>query len=462
MDSARVSRGQALNECPRFCPRPVLEIRPGMVRPMKPAKRRFVRFGLRALMAAYGAAQSALARLGSAPQAIPADNIEVLLTGTFYSDNWIITHLLPLARASRCRRVRMVAATPVPAMDKVEAVYPPRWLMKAVGSVPARLLVFVWLGVRDRPHVVGGFHLLLNGLVAGLLGRAIGARTLYICGGGAREVVGGGYQTENKLFNKLGAPDASIERSLLAAVREFDMVIVMGSGAVQYFRQWDTVDRYYIVPGGFDGDLFSPADTGPAADIVLVGRLSAVKRVDTLLRAVAAMQVRRPGATAIVVGDGPERSALEALAAELGIAGNVQFAGWQGDVGHWLRRARLFTLTSDSEGLSQAMVQAMLCGLPVVVSDVGDLGDLVRHGENGYLVKDRRAESFAACYEEIVADPARWKRMSQSSRLQAERLEVRNVSRIWDEILGGAKPADVASKYGFRPLPEHGGRAGAE
>lgn len=425
---------------------------------MNPRKRRFVRFGLRALMAACGVMRSVLRRLGPAKRPIPPVEIEVLLTGTFYSDHWIRTHLLPLARASRCRRVRMVATTPVPTIEKVEAVYPPRWLVRAIGSVPSRLLLFVWLGLRDRPHVVGGFHLLLNGLVAGLLGHAIGARTLYICGGGPREVEGGGYATENKLFNKLGSPDMPVERALLEAVRDFDIVIVMGSSAVRYFRQWDTVDRYYIVPGGFDGDQFYPADHEPTADLILVGRLSSVKRVDTLLRAVGAMQAERPGASAIVVGDGPDRPTLEALAADLGITPYVTFAGWQNDVAHWLRRARIFTLTSDSEGLSQAMVQAMLCGLPVVVSNVGDLSDLVQNSENGFLVNDRRPEQFAACFSEILADPHRWTAMSASARATAERLEIRNVSRVWDDILGGTRPSDITSRETFQSSRELRGR----
>jgi glycosyltransferase involved in cell wall biosynthesis len=425
---------------------------------MRSGKRKFIRFFLRTLMAGYGATRSVFLRVGPAKRAIPAADIDILVTGTFYSDNWIITHLLPMAQSSRCRRVRMVASTPVPSMEKVEAIYPPAWLRRSIGGVPARLLIFIWLGLRDRPHVVGGFHLLLNGLVAGLLGRAIGARTLYICGGGPREVLGGGYLTENKLFHKIGYPDAAIERYLLAAVRDFDIVITMGNSAVRFFKQWDTVNRYYIVPGGFDGDLFSPANTEPSADIILVGRLSAVKRVDTFLRAIALTKVQRPGVTAIVVGDGPDRQALEALAAELGISNNVNFAGWQSNVEHWLRQARIFTLTSDFEGLSQAMVQAMLCGLPVVVSDVGDSSDLAVNGINGYLVKDRQPENFAACYEHILSDPVRRQGMSKSSRQISERHEVRNVSRAWDEILGGVTPAGLAAKHGSWQRPDSNGQ----
>ena len=61
-----------------------------------------------------------------------------------------------------------------------------------VGGTPARLLTFAWLALRERPHVLGGFHLLLNGLVTQLLARLCGARSLYFCGGGPTEVLDGG------------------------------------------------------------------------------------------------------------------------------------------------------------------------------------------------------------------------------------------------------------------------------
>jgi hypothetical protein len=117
---------------------------------------------------------------------------DILLTGTFHSHNWIGAHLRPLASSPACRRIRLVALSEAPPLDRLEVIHPPAWLRRLVGAVPSRLLTFVAEALRERPDWVGGFHLLINGLVAGALARVVGARSLYICVGGPAEVEDGG------------------------------------------------------------------------------------------------------------------------------------------------------------------------------------------------------------------------------------------------------------------------------
>lgn len=358
---------------------------------------------------------------------------EILLTGTFYSDNWIIPHLRPLALSRYCKRVRMVASDTVPPMDKVEAVYAPPWLTRVIGKIPARLLLFMWIALRDRPHIVGGFHMLPNGMVASLMASLTAAKSLYICGGGPREIIGGGYCSGNRIFGRLAKPDEVIERHLLDTVSSFNFVITMGSRAIDYLKQYaDT--SYYIVPGGFDGSRYSPSPLIPANDLVLVGRLSAIKRVDVFLQAIRLARGKIPQLSAIVVGDGPDRNMLAAMAQTLGIQQNVTFVGHQDNVEYWLRRSKIFVLTSDSEGLAQAMIQGMLCGLPAIVSDVGDLGDLVVSGINGYLVQDRTPEAFADHFVALLQDNARLAEFGNAACRTAEKYKMENVVSQWDEI----------------------------
>ncbi len=364
------------------------------------------------------------------------EELDVLLTGNFFSDNWIYAQLRPLVLSEKTRRIRMVAENPVPELPKVEAVYPSQRLSRLVGKDVARLLTFVWLGVTTRPDVVGGFHLLVNGLLAIFLGCLTGARSLYICGGGAREAAGGGYACENKIFGpRLGGPDDVIERQLLKAVSLADIVVARGQRTIDFFEGKGVRTRFYIVPAGIDGSQFKPAREEKKYDFTLMGRLTEVKRVDTYLRAIALIARHRPEVRAAVIGDGPLRASLEALAHELGIEEHVDFLGHRDDVDTLLPQARVFVLTSDSEGLSQAMIQAMLCGLPAVVSDVGDLKELVVEGENGYLVRERTPEAFASAIMRVLdSDEARMQHMSVKARESALRCDVTHVARIWDGI----------------------------
>lgn len=391
--------------------------------------------GLRALTLGQAAAMRAASWVGRRPRAVPAEGADVLVTGTFYAENWLAAHLRPLARSRGCRRLTVVTTFPVPAYEDTVWVPPPAVLRRVVGGTPARLLTFAWLALRDRPHVVGGFHLLLNGLVTQVLARLCGARSLYFCGGGPTEVLDGGVWSENRLFRRMETPDAVVERRLLAAVGRFDHVVTMGRRAVDFFRGRGVDTDFRVISGGIDTGRFAPASGAPEADVVFVARLSRVKRVDLLLRALALVVRARPRTNAIVVGDGPLFEELKADARALGLEAAVTFAGHQQDVAEWLRKGRVFLLTSDSEGLSLALMEAMLCGLPAVVSDVGDLPELVEHGVNGYLVAERTPEAFAAPLLDLLGDDARLARFSEAARTAALRYDVRETARRWDDLL---------------------------
>ena len=123
----------------------------------------------------------------------------------------------------------------------------------------------------------------------------------------------------------------------------------------------------------------------------MTGRLVEIKRIDVFLQAIKSMVQRIPDISAVIVGDGNLRDQLQGMAVDLGVDCHVTFVGHQENVETWLRKSKIFVLTSDSEGLSLSMMEAMMCGLPAVVSNVGDLGDLAKNGVNGYLVPRRVA-----------------------------------------------------------------------
>jgi glycosyltransferase involved in cell wall biosynthesis len=332
----------------------------------------------------------------------------------------------------------MVASRALPSMPKVEAAYPPRWLRSVAGSSGARTLLFVYLALRTRPDIVGGFHMLLNGLFAAVLAPVIGARSIYFCGGGRREIEGGGYNTENRLYRRLRYPDVLVERWLVEASRRFDIIVTMGSSGRDYFLGLRPQGQVIVVPGGFDDELFAPAaQRHPRYDLVLVGRLSPVKRVDLLIRTLAALRDRGLTLSAVIVGDGPSRGDLEQLSADLGTSREIEFVGYRDDVNTWLQRSRVFVLTSESEGLSQAMIQGMLCELPAVVTDVGDLRDLVEHDVSGLLIDEPHQERLLSELHRLFERGERIAAMGKAARDKARQLSMDNVSRQWERYLAG-------------------------
>ena len=379
-------------------------------------------------------------KLGPRKKEIGEEGVDILLTGTFHSGNWILSHLKPLALSRGCRRVRVVTHFPIPSIDKVEVIVPGTLLSRIFGNVPARLLTFLCVALRSRPQAVGGFHLLLNGMIAALLARAGGGRSIYFCVGGPAEVQGGGILSENRLFEKLRAPDPRIESKLLQAVTEFDLVVTMGSRARAFFRERGVIGDIQVISGGIDAARFGSEGGPPIWDVVFVGRLAPIKQIDLLLRALVLVKREIPGVRAVIVGDGPLRQELETLAVGLGLGDAVEFTGQRMDISSILGRSKVFVLTSKTEGLSLALMEAMMAGLPAVVSDVGDLSDLVRHDENGFLVDVQTPERFAERIAAILKDHAMWGRFAKAARSAMEKRETLCVVKQWDSILGSWRP----------------------
>jgi glycosyltransferase involved in cell wall biosynthesis len=135
------------------------------------------------------------------------------------------------------------------------------------------------------------------------------------------------------------------------------------------------------------------------------------------------------------VGDGPQREALEALARQLAIAGRVRFTGNQADVAPWMRAFDLFCLPSyANEGVPQALMQAMACGLPVVTTPVGSIEEIVSDGMTGRLVAPQDADALRTAIEALLADGDLRQRLGTRARDEAlQRFgEERMVERMLD------------------------------
>jgi glycosyltransferase involved in cell wall biosynthesis len=138
--------------------------------------------------------------------------------------------------------------------------------------------------------------------------------------------------------------------------------------------------------------------------LVYVGSLTLEKRVDRLLRLVVRLLPAHPELRCWIVGDGPLRGELETLAVNLGIGHVVRFWGTQPRVGNYLHAADLFVLTSDTEGVPMAVLEAGYMGLPVVATDVGGVAECVFHGQTGLLVPLGDEDVLIAAVILLLAD----------------------------------------------------------
>ncbi|WP_377292343.1 glycosyltransferase [Rhizobium sp. SG2393] len=163
----------------------------------------------------------------------------------------------------------------------------------------------------------------------------------------------------------------------------------------------------------FDEDAFAEpqAETHPWLDdktvpvIISAGRLAIQKDYGTLLRAFALLRKKRP-ARLLILGEGPQRTELEALIAELGIKDDVDLPGFRNNISAYLSKADIFALSSIWEGFGNVLVQALAARCSIVTTDCRNgPGEIVDGGKYGALVPVGDAEAFAAALDRVLDNP---------------------------------------------------------
>ena len=169
-------------------------------------------------------------------------------------------------------------------------------------------------------------------------------------------------------------------------------------------------EKVSVVHYGMD-ELPAPWGPNPAvlvpdgARVLLaICRLTAQKGVDVAVRALAAVREVHPGTVLVVLGEGPEREALERLATDLGLGEAVFLPGRAGDVSEWLRRADVLVHPVRWEGFGLALLEAMLAERPVVASAVSSVPEIVADGETGRLVPPDDPGALATAISALLAD----------------------------------------------------------
>jgi glycosyltransferase involved in cell wall biosynthesis len=165
--------------------------------------------------------------------------------------------------------------------------------------------------------------------------------------------------------------------------------------------------------------------------VAWLGRMTEIKRTDDLIRAFARLRETR-SAELLLVGDGPLRPKLEALAAELGIASTCHFVGYQEDVGSYLAAADTVALTSANEGTPVTLIEALAAERPVVSTDVGGVRDVVDDNESGFVVEPGDIAAIADALGRLADDPSLRARMGATGR--AKVVERYSVPRLVDDI----------------------------
>ncbi|MDE2028323.1 MAG: glycosyltransferase family 4 protein [Candidatus Omnitrophica bacterium] len=192
-------------------------------------------------------------------------------------------------------------------------------------------------------------------------------------------------------------------------------------------------DRIHWIVNGVDLKRFAPADdvqrrlvrqewkiAGNTPLIGIIARLSDVKGIDVLIRAMPRVLKEMPGARLMIVGQGPEEAHLKKLAVDLSLSGEVFFRNTINQTNRILPAFDVFAMPSLMEGLGLSVMEAQACGVPVVASAVGGLVDLIEDGQSGFLVPSRDESVLADRLITLLKNPGQGMAMAERARLNIQ------------------------------------------
>lgn len=328
------------------------------------------------------------------------------------------THTLALSRALRARGIDVIAVTRphpgTPAYEEVQGIPTYRVGMqggRAIAGLSYLTAGLALLARERRRYQVLHCHQMISPMTLALMARALPGKRLVINphGRGPRGDVAK-LTRLRPLTGKLRVAAAlRWGDAFVAIAREIhDELRTMG---VQEERIWD-------IANGVDVERFAPAAPDERMDlrrrlglpdgklVVFVGRLTVAKALDVLLNAWAQRDATLADAHLILVGDGELRDDLMRQMHALGIAQSVVFTGSTNDTAAYLRACDAFVLSSRTEGMPVALLEAMACGLPCVATRVGGSVEVLEDGTSGRLVAPEDAAALAKALAEALATPA--------------------------------------------------------
>jgi GalNAc-alpha-(1->4)-GalNAc-alpha-(1->3)-diNAcBac-PP-undecaprenol alpha-1,4-N-acetyl-D-galactosaminyltransferase len=195
----------------------------------------------------------------------------------------------------------------------------------------------------------------------------------------------------------------------------------------------------YVIPNAvFNPPTASQITRDPAATrwIVAVGRLTSQKGFDLLIEAFSRIAEAHPNWSLKILGEGPERAALDKLIASKLLTRRVILAGWENDPTAVLRQSEVFVLSSRFEGFPNALLEAMACGLASISFNCeSGPAEIIRDGIDGLLIAPEDDAALAAAMERLIADEPLRRRLGSEAARVVERFGVEQYFARWEAVL---------------------------
>ena len=222
------------------------------------------------------------------------------------------------------------------------------------------------------------------------------------------------------------------------AYRRADVVTANTAGVLSALDSMGAWERLALLPNPLPGasKVVARGEQARASGFISVARLVPQKGLDVLVAALPKLSGSAAAWPVNLVGDGPEREALQQQAKALGVSSRLRFLGFRSDPDQFLAEAAVFVLPSRFEGMPNALLEAMAAGLAVIVTDAspGPL-EVVEPGISGLVVPSDDPAALAEAMQALVSDPDRCRRMGAAAKARIAALDWPQLEPLWRSIL---------------------------
>ena len=351
--------------------------------------------------------------------------MKLLITMKLLNDG-LEHHIRPKSEMNKVEEIYIVRDFHGPKLPKVKYYCPLKMIRKfTLFNIMSKLLISIYLSLIKKPDIIMSYYMFPHGIIAFITAKVtkkpISHSVIHI---NEMEVLG-------IFFSKLH----------ITILKHCDIITVTGSKTKdKLMLQGVNPNKIYILPHAIDDKKFYPASIPKKYDVLYLGRLTPRKHVDTILKAIQKVKISYKEDIKVCiaggVSEGTYKNDLKNLCKESGITENVEFVGYISDTSYYYNISRIYILASEGEGLPFTMIEAMACGVPVIVTDVGDVIDVAKNNINAIVIKNHTdVEAFTNAIIKLLNDEQYYNMLRENALKEVKKNHLKkNVSKTWGEI----------------------------
>lgn len=343
----------------------------------------------------------------------------LLFTGM--TDKKLISKITPFVNLSFLKSIFLIRNNLLQ-LDKVVSCSTPKILNESVLLRESyRFSKSIQIMMLYKIDFVYGIYLTMHGIYAFILGKIFNKPII-------QNIIGS--DTPKILKSKL------LQKILINS----DIIIVRGTEARNEFVKFGVSNhRIFNIPNHFEFPDIEINAHEKKYDLVFVGALNRVKRIDILISAIEVIKTKHNLKISVcLVGDGELRTRYENLIRDKGLDIQFELVGNQSKVEDYLIQSKVFIMTSEFEGLPQAMLEALACGLPVIMPNISNIPDYAIDGYNALLIEPLDVDGFADAIYKLMTDDELYRKLKSGAEKfreeHAYEFSMENITNIWNQI----------------------------